>query len=105
MFSFGVLVSSFRTFSSCNSIVQVLNSLSTNVLDGYILPAIAFRFKGQTPMAGKPLHMLVVVCVFLNVRDTHYAKSSLLTPFPLLSNVYTFLYVLKAILKGLKHET
>ncbi len=49
--------------------------------------------------------MLVVVNVFLNVNDTHCAKSSLLAPLPLLANVKTFLYVLKVVLKDLEHET
>ncbi len=56
-------------------------------------------------MAKIPLHMVVVVNVFLSVKDTHCAKSSLLAPLPLLANVQTFLYVLKIVLKGLKHET
>ncbi len=56
-------------------------------------------------MVEKPLHMLVVVNVFLSVKNTHCAKSSLLTPLPLLANVQTSLYALKVILKGLKHET
>jgi hypothetical protein len=56
-------------------------------------------------MAEKPLHMLVVVSAFLSTRNTHCAKSSLLAPLPLLAYFQTFLYTLKAILKGLKHET
>jgi hypothetical protein len=54
-------------------------------------------------MAKKPLHILVVVSVFLNARNTHCAKSSLLAPIPLLANVQTSIYVLKAILESLKH--
>jgi hypothetical protein len=53
-------------------------------------------------MVKKPLHMLVVVSAFLNARDTHCAKSSLLTPIPLLANVQTSIYDVKTILKGLK---
>jgi hypothetical protein len=56
-------------------------------------------------MAKKPLHMLVVVNAFLSAKNTHCAKSSLLAPLPLLAYVQTFLYTLKAILQGLKHET
>ncbi len=56
-------------------------------------------------MAKKPLHMLVVVNAFLNARDSHCAKSYLLTPLLLLANVQTSLYALKVVWKGLKHET
>jgi hypothetical protein len=57
-------------------------------------------------MAEKPLHMPVVVSAFLNVRDTHCAKYSLLAPFiKLLAYVQTFLYIWKVVLKILKHET
>jgi len=56
-------------------------------------------------MVEKPLNMLVVVSAFLNVRDTHCAKSSLLTPFTkFLAYVQTFLYIWKTVLKILKHE-
>ncbi len=56
-------------------------------------------------MVEKTLHVLVDVNAFLSVKDTHCAKSSLLIPLPLLANVQTPLYVLKIVLKGLKHET
>jgi hypothetical protein len=72
----------------------------------YILPTIAFGFKGKILMLEKPLHMLVIVSVFISVRDTHCAKSSLLTPFTkFLAYVQTFLYIWKTVLKILKHET
>jgi hypothetical protein len=57
-------------------------------------------------MAEKPLHMLVVVSAFLNVRYTHCAKPSLLAPFNrLLPYVQTFVYIWKIVLKILKHQT
>lgn len=62
-------------FLTCKSIVHVSSSLSTNALDGCILLAIASRFKGQITATEKPLHMLVVVNVFLSVKNTHCAKS------------------------------
>jgi hypothetical protein len=40
-------------------------------------------------MAKKPLHMFVDVSAFLNIRDTHYAKYSLLVFLFLLTNVQT----------------
>ncbi len=96
---------SFITFSTCKSNVYISNSLSTNASNGCILLAITYVFKGQIPMAEKPLHMLVVVNAFVNARDTHCAKSYLLAPLFLLTNVQTSLYALKVVLKGLKHET
>jgi len=95
---------SFITSSTCKSIVWVLGSLSTNASNGYILLAIASGFNGQIPMAKKPLHLLVGVSALLNARDTHCAKSFLLAPIPLLANVQTSIYALKATLKGLKYQ-
>ncbi len=43
----------------------ILNSLSINGSNGYILLAIAYGFKGLILMAKKPLHVFINVSVFL----------------------------------------
>ncbi len=57
-------------------------------------------------MVEKPLHMLVVVNAFLSARDTHFAKSSLLAPVPLLTYVQTFYILWKQFWKvwNMKHQ-
>ncbi len=47
--------------------------------------------------------MFVKIKVFLKAKDTHCAKSSFPTFFPLLINVHTSLQILKEILTNLKH--
>ncbi len=43
--------------------------------------------------------------VFPNIRDIHCARSSFLTPFPLLAKVHTSMENLNVVLNNLKHAT
>ncbi len=53
-------------------------------------------------MVEKPLYMLVIVNALLSARNTHYAKSSLLSPLPLCPNIFI---CFQNNFEGLKHET